>query len=161
MASALAELARRDERASDMAGLALDTLVPERDLERLTQHSVQRFCWYELPVRFQNNHDDQLFAADVFRDVSFGPLNLGLPEEQVRARVEDALAVLSIEDLADFLTRIDDVPAEACLPTARGPLRIAVHPDPATGAIEWDVLADPEGNEFCVFAPDRHDAPQP
>ncbi len=47
------------------------------------------------------NPDDQLFAADVFRDVSFGPLNLGLPEEQVRARVEDALAVLSIEDLAD------------------------------------------------------------
>ena len=21
------------------------------------------------------------------------------------------------------------------------------------GAIEWDVLADPEGNEFCVFTP--------
>jgi hypothetical protein len=25
--------------------------------------------------------------------------------------------------------------------------------DPETGAIEWDVLADPEGNEFCCFAP--------
>lgn len=61
--SALAELARRDEQAADMAGLALDTLVPGRNLERLTQHSVQRFCWYELPVRFQNHHDDQLFAA--------------------------------------------------------------------------------------------------
>jgi hypothetical protein len=23
------------------------------------------------------------------------------------------------------------------------------------GAIEWDVLADPEGNEFCVFSPDE------
>jgi hypothetical protein len=22
------------------------------------------------------------------------------------------------------------------------------------GAIEWDVLADPEGNEFCVFTPE-------
>ncbi len=22
------------------------------------------------------------------------------------------------------------------------------------GDIRWDVLADPEGNEFCVFAPD-------
>jgi hypothetical protein len=22
------------------------------------------------------------------------------------------------------------------------------------GAIEWDVLADPEGNEFCVFSPE-------
>ena len=25
--------------------------------------------------------------------------------------------------------------------------------DPADGTIEWDVMADPEGNEFCVFAP--------
>ncbi|WP_091248067.1 VOC family protein [Klenkia soli] len=25
--------------------------------------------------------------------------------------------------------------------------------DPETGGIEWDVLADPEGNEFCCFAP--------
>ena len=23
------------------------------------------------------------------------------------------------------------------------------------GAIEWDVLADPEGNEFCVFSPEE------
>lgn len=47
------------------------------------------------------NPDDQLFAADVFRDVSFGPLNLGLPEAEVRARVAESLAVLSIEDLAE------------------------------------------------------------
>jgi hypothetical protein len=25
--------------------------------------------------------------------------------------------------------------------------------DPESGAIAWDVLADPEGNEFCCFAP--------
>jgi cobalt/nickel transport system ATP-binding protein len=47
------------------------------------------------------NPDDQLFAADVYRDVSFGPLNLGLGEEEVRRRVAQALAVLSIEDLAE------------------------------------------------------------
>lgn len=41
------------------------------------------------------------FAADVFRDVSFGPLNLGLAEHEVRERVAEALAVLSIEDLAE------------------------------------------------------------
>lgn len=46
------------------------------------------------------NPDDQLFAADVFRDVSFGPVNLGLPEAEVRARVDHCLAVLSITDLA-------------------------------------------------------------
>ena len=47
------------------------------------------------------NPDDQLFAADVYRDVSFGPLNLGLSEPEVRSRVARALAVLSIEDLAE------------------------------------------------------------
>lgn len=47
------------------------------------------------------NPDDQLFAADVYRDVSFGPLNLGLGEDEVRQRVAEALGVLSIEDLAE------------------------------------------------------------
>lgn len=47
------------------------------------------------------NPDDQLFAADVYRDVSFGPLNLGLGGEEVRRRVAQSLAVLSIEDLAE------------------------------------------------------------
>lgn len=45
--------------------------------------------------------DDQLFSADVLRDVSFGPLNLGLSDDEVRGRVDDALAVLSITHLAD------------------------------------------------------------
>jgi cobalt/nickel transport system ATP-binding protein len=47
------------------------------------------------------NPDDQLFAADVYRDVSFGPMNLGLSEAEVRHRVAQALSVLSIEDLAE------------------------------------------------------------
>ena len=44
--------------------------------------------------------DDQLFAASVAEDVSFGPLNLGLGEEEAHDRVEEALAALSIADLA-------------------------------------------------------------
>ena len=47
------------------------------------------------------NPDDQLFAATVAQDVSFGPANLGLPEGEVRARVEEALAILRIADLRD------------------------------------------------------------
>ncbi|MDT0329168.1 hypothetical protein [Nocardiopsis lambiniae] len=52
VASALAELARRDGRAAEMARQALDTLAPGNDLEGLNQHAVQRFCWFELPARF-------------------------------------------------------------------------------------------------------------
>lgn len=45
--------------------------------------------------------DDQLFSADVRADVSFGPLNLGLPDAEAAARVEEALGLLAITDLAD------------------------------------------------------------
>ena len=43
--------------------------------------------------------DDQLFSADVFQDVSFGPVNLGLDAAEVRDRVDEALALLGIEHL--------------------------------------------------------------
>jgi cobalt/nickel transport system ATP-binding protein len=47
-----------------------------------------------LPARvgivFQNS-DDQLFNTTVGDDVAFGPLNLGLPPEQARERVAEAL----------------------------------------------------------------------
>ena len=44
--------------------------------------------------------DDQLFSASVAQDVSFGPLNLGLAEEEVRERVAEALALLAVDSLA-------------------------------------------------------------
>ncbi len=49
--------------------------------------------------------DDQLFAATVEQDVSFGPLNQGLPEAAVRARVADSLATLRITPLAERPTQ--------------------------------------------------------
>ncbi|MFE1102250.1 hypothetical protein ACFW4K_17175 [Nocardiopsis alba] len=63
VASALAELARRDERSAELAAIALHTLAPEQDLERLHQHAVQRLCWYELPLRFQNSPEDRRLAV--------------------------------------------------------------------------------------------------
>ncbi|MGW0784679.1 energy-coupling factor ABC transporter ATP-binding protein [Streptomyces sp. NPDC002913] len=50
--------------------------------------------------------DDQLFAASVAQDVSFGPLNLGLPDTEVRGRVDEALAALDITHLADRPTHL-------------------------------------------------------
>ena len=58
----------------------------------------------QLPARlgiiFQNS-DDQLFSATVAEDVAFGPLNLGLPAEDVRRRVDEALAAVGRPDLRD------------------------------------------------------------
>ncbi|MBT2451624.1 ATP-binding cassette domain-containing protein [Streptomyces sp. ISL-43] len=50
--------------------------------------------------------DDQLFAASVEQDVSFGPMNLGLPEPEVRARVDSALDALDITGLRDRPTHL-------------------------------------------------------
>lgn len=43
--------------------------------------------------------DSQLFSACIYEDISFGPLNLGLPEAEVRNRVESALKQMKLEGL--------------------------------------------------------------
>ncbi len=58
-------------------------------------------AWRQRVGLVMQNPDDQLFAPTVYQDVSFGPLNLGLPEPAVRARVEEALRALEIWDLRD------------------------------------------------------------
>lgn len=50
--------------------------------------------------------DDQLFAATVFEDVSFGPLNLGLSVSEARTRVLEALAIMGIEALSHRPTHL-------------------------------------------------------
>ena len=50
------------------------------------------------------NPDDQLFSPTVFEDVAFGPLHMGLPEDEVRARVNEALAAVRMSAYADRLS---------------------------------------------------------
>jgi cobalt/nickel transport system ATP-binding protein len=50
--------------------------------------------------------DDQLFAASVFEDVSFGPANLDLGAEEIRSRVDAALDALEIVDLRERPTHM-------------------------------------------------------
>jgi cobalt/nickel transport system ATP-binding protein len=45
----------------------------------------------KLGIVFQNS-DEQIFNPTVFDDVAFGPLNLGLPKDEVQRRVVEALA---------------------------------------------------------------------
>ncbi len=45
--------------------------------------------------------DDQLFMPTVREDVAFGPVNLGLPAEDVEARVRDALTQVGHLELAE------------------------------------------------------------
>jgi cobalt/nickel transport system ATP-binding protein len=43
------------------------------------------------------NPDDQLFCPTVYDDVAFGPLNMGLDQEKVRQRVEQALETVGLQ----------------------------------------------------------------
>jgi len=63
-----------------------------------------------LPVKTENvpeirrnvgltfqNPDDQLFCSTVFEDIAYGPLNLGLPEDEVTSRATDSLRQVGLE----------------------------------------------------------------
>lgn len=74
--------------------LMVDNRPAAWDRRSLTQ-------WRSMVGLVLQDPDDQLFAGTVYQDISFGPLNLGLSNEDVRQRVEDALAAMRIDDLAD------------------------------------------------------------
>jgi cobalt/nickel transport system ATP-binding protein len=73
-----------------MARLACLDPAKSAERKRLPAH---------VGIVFQNS-DDQIFNATVFDDVAFGPLNLGLPAEEVRRRVAEALGRVGLEGCA-------------------------------------------------------------
>ena len=82
------------------------TLRPDAGEIRLESQPVcydRRFLagWRATVGLVLQDPDDQLFAGSVFQDVSFGPLNLGLAEPEVRQRVQAALAALRISELGE------------------------------------------------------------
>src|SRR5438309_4819667 len=54
----------------------------------------------KVGIVFQNS-DDQLFSTTVADDVAFGPLNFGLPADEVRRRVAEALARVGLTGSED------------------------------------------------------------
>jgi cobalt/nickel transport system ATP-binding protein len=53
----------------------------------------------EIGLVFQNPND-QLFSASVWDDVAFGPINMGLPADEVAQRVQSALEITGVTELA-------------------------------------------------------------
>lgn len=45
--------------------------------------------------------DNQLFSASVYQDISFGPVNLGWPEERIRIKIEEIMKLTGIWELKD------------------------------------------------------------
>lgn len=73
------------------------------DGKEITDPSLSEDELYEIRrkigIVFQNP-DNQLVATVVEEDVAFGPENLGIPSEEIRARVDKAMELLGISDLA-------------------------------------------------------------
>jgi cobalt/nickel transport system ATP-binding protein len=91
--------------------LVVGAIAPSGGQILLTGEPVRRTRRGLLNLRQQvqlvlQDPDDQLFAASVWQDVSFGPVNLGLETTVVRQRVAAALEALGITDLADRPTHL-------------------------------------------------------
>lgn len=71
-------------------------LVDSVPVERGNLSAIRR----RIGLIFQHS-DNQLVAQTVREDVAFGPRNLRLPEAEIAARTDEALAQLSITHLAD------------------------------------------------------------
>lgn len=71
-------------------------IIGDLHLTRQTRQEIRR----KVGIVFQNP-DDQLFMSTVYEDVAFGPLNLGLDENDVRIKVETALNMVNSLDLKD------------------------------------------------------------
>ncbi len=65
------------------------------DIKKLSPKEIYK----KVGLIFQNP-DDQLFAATVFEDVAFGPINMGFREDEVINRINAALKDVGMEEYA-------------------------------------------------------------
>ncbi|WP_321973943.1 energy-coupling factor transporter ATPase [Paratractidigestivibacter sp.] len=93
LASVICGLLAPDEGAVELVGERVRTADGGADLEAYRR--VRR----ELGLVFQNP-DDQIVTSVVADDVAFGPENLGLPRDEIRARVERELRRVALLDRA-------------------------------------------------------------
>lgn len=70
------------------------------DADFLKEPSNAGHLYQQVGLIFQNS-DIQLFNTTVAEELSFGPRQLGLPEEEIEQRVHDTLSLLEIEHLRD------------------------------------------------------------
>jgi len=82
-----------------MDGLLKDfegnVILDGMNIKKLSPREIYR----KVGLVFQNP-DDQLFAATVFEDVAFGPINMGFSEDEVINRVNNALKHVEMDGYA-------------------------------------------------------------
>ncbi|MGC9515059.1 energy-coupling factor ABC transporter ATP-binding protein [Methanocrinis sp.] len=78
---------------------AFGNLVEEAVFDSLAESEFRTFFRKKVAFVFQNS-DVQLFSSTVFDEIAFGPLQLGMTQDEVKERVEDVMDIIEISKLA-------------------------------------------------------------
>lgn len=71
-------------------------LIKRRDTRKMTVAECARIVGYVF-----QNPEHQIFASTIYEEIAFGPRNLGMPEEDVKRRVEEALKLVDLKKPMD------------------------------------------------------------
>jgi len=67
-------------------------LLKGKDTRKLTVAECAKIVGYVF-----QNPEHQIFASTIFEEIAFGPRNLGIPEDEVRRRVEESLRFVDLK----------------------------------------------------------------
>ena len=67
-------------------------LIKGKDTRKMTVAECARIVGYVF-----QNPEHQIFASTIYEEIAFGPRNLGIPEEDVKRRVEEALKFVDLK----------------------------------------------------------------
>ncbi len=79
---------------------AFNNQVTEEVFDAIKDNEFRTYFRTKVGFVFQNS-DIQLFSSTVFEEIAFGPLQLNMPPDEVRSRVEDILDMMDIAKLRD------------------------------------------------------------
>lgn len=79
---------------------AFDNLVTEEVFDAIKDNDFRSYFRTKVGFVFQNS-DVQLFSPTVFEEIAFGPLQLDVPPEDIKSRVDDVLELMGISKLRD------------------------------------------------------------
>lgn len=79
---------------------AFGTPVTEGIFDSIKDNEFRQYFRRKVGFVFQNS-DVQLFSPTVFEEIAFGPLQLDLSKEEIRARVEEVMEMMGIAKLRD------------------------------------------------------------
>ena len=74
--------------------------VTEERFNALEDNEFAQYFRTKVGFVFQNP-DVQLFSSTVFDEIAFGPLQLGLPNDEVKKRTEEVISMMELSSLRD------------------------------------------------------------